>query len=405
MVMSVSFVSHHRFLWGVIFTGLVIAVVCGLLLVFFDGHLPFLPRGASRGPQSIVLAQNPPYPPSPVIASVTWDLNSVVRHAPGSDLWPITWAADDNLYTSWGDGGGFGGTNRVGRVSLGVARIKGPPEQFLAENIFGGKDAAVPATFIGKSNGMLSVNGALYMGVVEEGRWLRWKIGRSADYGKSWTFNSESEWDFAEPDGAFSDGTFLTFGRDYQGARDDYVYVYSQEARATDPSGATAKTIGMFRVLKEQIMNRRAYEYFAGLDSNGSPIWTPNITSRRPVFTNPDGVGWGTRVSYNPGLDRYLLTSWYKESSGWGIFDAPEPWGPWTTVAYYDTWLDPMFKFGFTFTQKWMSADGQSVWMIFSGLGVYDSFNLIKASFIPVNPEKLSQRIVEGKLYELTARW
>jgi len=45
--------------------------------------------------------------------------------AEGSDMWPITWAADGNLYTCYGDGGGFGGTDTLGRVSFGVARVEG----------------------------------------------------------------------------------------------------------------------------------------------------------------------------------------------------------------------------------------------------------------------------------------
>ena len=45
------------------------------------------------------------YPPSPVISDIIWDFKSHVQQAPGSDNWPITWADDDNLYTSWGDGG------------------------------------------------------------------------------------------------------------------------------------------------------------------------------------------------------------------------------------------------------------------------------------------------------------
>ena len=32
--------------------------------------------------------------------------------APGSDIWPLTWAADGHQYTTFGDGGGFGGTDQ-----------------------------------------------------------------------------------------------------------------------------------------------------------------------------------------------------------------------------------------------------------------------------------------------------
>lgn len=49
-----------------------------------------------------------PYPPGPVIREVVWDFNGLIRVAPGSDLWPATWGRDGHVYTSWGDGGGFG---------------------------------------------------------------------------------------------------------------------------------------------------------------------------------------------------------------------------------------------------------------------------------------------------------
>ncbi len=84
-------------------------------------------------------APEPPYPPSPVIAGVTWDWTMRRTAAPGSDLWPVTWGADDLLYTAWGDGGGFGGTDQDGRAAMGFARIEGPPERFVGVNINGGK--------------------------------------------------------------------------------------------------------------------------------------------------------------------------------------------------------------------------------------------------------------------------
>lgn len=63
-----------------------------------------------------------PYPSSPVIEKVAFDVATHERRAPGSDNWAITWADDDHQYAVWGDGGGFGGTNSDGRVSLGIAR-------------------------------------------------------------------------------------------------------------------------------------------------------------------------------------------------------------------------------------------------------------------------------------------
>src|SRR5689334_12235511 len=89
--------------------------------------------GATNGP-----AENP-FPPSPLIRGITFDIARIQRAAAGSDLWPITWADDGDLYTSWGDGGGFGGTDTDGRVAVGIGLVRGNPENWTGINILGGK--------------------------------------------------------------------------------------------------------------------------------------------------------------------------------------------------------------------------------------------------------------------------
>jgi len=53
-------------------------------------------------------------------------------------MWSMTWADDHMLDTSWGDSGGFGGTNRKGRVSMGSARVHGSGDDWHGENVWGG---------------------------------------------------------------------------------------------------------------------------------------------------------------------------------------------------------------------------------------------------------------------------
>jgi len=76
-----------------------------------------------------------PYPASEVIRSVAWaPVNTIVRKAEGGDNWPITWADDGNLYTAYGDAQGF--APRVEKkLSLGLARVSGGPEDFQGVNI------------------------------------------------------------------------------------------------------------------------------------------------------------------------------------------------------------------------------------------------------------------------------
>jgi hypothetical protein len=132
------------------------------------------------------------------------------------------------------------------------------------------------------------------------------------------------------------------------------------------------------------MMDRNQWQFFSGLNSSGSPTWSSNISDRQPVFTDAvNGTGWGVSVIYHPILHRYLLTTRPVgdfTNSSWGLFDAPEPWGPWTTVTYLDSFRDSTWKFTYEFNQKWMSANDLALWMVFSGVEVYDSFNVIKAT-------------------------
>ena len=49
-----------------------------------------------------------------------------------------------------------------------------------------------------------------------------------------------------------------------------------------------------------------------------------------------------------------------------GIFDAPEPWGPWTTAYFTERW-DVGPGETCSLPTKWMSADGKTVYLVFSG--------------------------------------
>ncbi|HUR57532.1 MAG TPA: DUF4185 domain-containing protein, partial [Opitutaceae bacterium] len=296
------------------------------------------------------VATDAPYPPSPVIARAEFDFTTHRRLAPGSDNWPTTWAADGNLYSAWGDGGGFGGTNSNGRVTLGVARIEGDAGNYTGKNVWGGFAPEHPATFGGKSYGILSVDGVLYLWVAPQPNphLATSRIAASRDRGATW---QPADWAFAFADG-LTIPTFLNFGRDYAGARDEYVYSYHIEP-AWGPGPATKTTAHTFdvhqpgrihlsRVPKRAILERGKHEFFAGKNAAGEPIWSEEVSRKRPVFEDRNGVGWNVSVSYNAGLRRYLLATEHSESHAGklGLFDAPEPWGPWTTVAYEEKWGD-----------------------------------------------------------------
>ena len=236
-----------------------------------------------------------PYPPSPVIKTVEWaDEKNIVRHARGSDNWPITWAEDDALYTAYGDGNGFKPFVPE-KLSLGFARVKGSPIEIAGENIrssSGEQKGEGPSGR--KASGLLMIDGTLYMLVRNAGNsQLAW----STDHAKTWTW---SDWKFTE---SFGCPTFLNFGRDYAGARDNFVYVYSPDTtRLTN----VADRLVLARVPKERIRERDAYEFFVRVESNGDVVWSRDIADRGAVFSNPSAV-CRSHITYSPALKRYLL--------------------------------------------------------------------------------------------------
>ncbi|MGH7996654.1 MAG: hypothetical protein ACREFX_09920 [Opitutaceae bacterium] len=308
----------------------------------------------------------------------------------------MTWADDGSLYSSWGDGGGFGGSDSLGRVSLGFARIEGGPRRCSGDNVWGGLNPGHPARFEGKSDGIVCVGGTLYAWIEHWNpghRTVESQLAWSKDHGAAWHL---PPWAFDFREG-FTLPALLNFGRDYRGARDRYVYAYS--VRPTWGPGPTARTtsgwdvykpgrVDLFRAPRDALLDRSRYEFFAGRNAEGGPIWSSRMKDRRPVFADPNGVGWCVGVAYDAGLKRYLLSTEHTATCAgdFGLFDAPEPWGPWTTVAYLTSWGKGRIQlttFNWNFTSKWMSADGTHFTLIFSGTKSNDSFNTVAGTFIP----------------------
>jgi len=302
-----------------------------------------------------------------------------------------------------GDGGGFGGTNGIGRSSIGVARVESNWHDLKTANVWGGYNSTNDHDVVGKSYGIVCIDSTLYMwvGMLETkiDPFKEVKIASSDDHGATWKFTN---WSFDRKHGVMMP-TVCNYGKNYEGSKDDYVYSYLIRFQSYEgPDDYSDKVdwlnvqkpglIDLARVHKGEILNRDAYSFFAGMQGE-EPIWTKEIDERKPVFENPDGVGWCINVSYNEGLERYILTTEHTEThrGNFSIFDAPEPWGPWTTVYYESKWGEghiPVNAFYWNFSNKWMSEDGKSFSLIFTGRKENDSFNLVRGKFVTEIPEK-----------------
>jgi hypothetical protein len=340
---------------------------------------------------------NPNYPNSSLILFCSADPLRI--HKGDGDMWPVTWADDGNLYGGAGDNSGS---------PMNFWRIAGHPEPhhswgiqlYNIDNmpidpaVYCQREHVNPTHGV-KPAGLLSLKGRLYFAVElhnygEDPAFRRqqnvsaWII-TSDDYGKSWN-REATPLDFFT--GRLSSPHFIQFGQDYAGARDEYVYASFPSAEDGGPNNSPSywengDFLLLGRVPQERILERAAWEFYAGQNDAGQPIWNADDAASKPIFSYFHMTG-EDHIVYNPGLKRYLLgnysfidaegnprpyhQAWPESSrrSQLTLFEAPEPWGPWSLFYRDDNWGN-LGGYQPTFTQKWMSADGKTMWMIYSG--------------------------------------
>jgi hypothetical protein len=378
-----------------------------------------------------------PYCASAVVRRMTWDWAGGYTQANGSDLWPATWGDDGNVYTFFGDGGGFGGDNARGRASFGIAMIAGapPPTAATAHNIYGGYQAEHPSTLNGKASAVIAIGSDFYAiaGIyrptdlrddyphLPSGSPNHLEIAYSIGNAYSW---QDGSWTFCgmQPSGqhllsgSFCPQGFVSYGAGNAGARDQYVYVFGADAASNWGSGqndAPANTY-LARVPHDKIATQSAYEYFAGWDSRGAPIWRTDSQAMQPVFSDANAAQPGcTQVCsmasplaeavYVPALKRYIGVAQGGYAAQTSFYEAPDPWGPWAVISYNN--IDAASgtggwgnlgaaageSLGVHFVNAWTSTTGQTLWATYSSSGTapagalfppagtaMDSFNLVR---------------------------
>ncbi len=214
------------------------------------------------------------------------------------------------------------------------------------------------------------VDGVLYL-LVRNAAQSQWAW--SKDRGQTWSW---SEWRFTS---GMSCPTVVNFGANYRGARDEFVYLYSPDAES---AYQPADRMTLSRVPKDRILDRGRYEFFVRMDGAGRPVWTRDVAERGAIFSEPGRCGRSI-VSYHAPSRRYLWVQTLPDAAarrraGLAIYDAPEPWGPWTSVYRAEPWdVDCGDTAGFP--TRWMERDGKTLYLVFSG---DDSFAVRKATLM-----------------------
>lgn len=110
-----------------------------------------------------------------------------------------------------------------------------------------------------------------------------------------------------------------------------------------------------------------AYEFFAGRDSAGQPIWTNDFGAIQPLLQWNNNMGCVT-ATYVPGLGKYLMCV----TDGWPgtgamrsyILEADTLTGPWRMVVYMNNFGEQAYFLNFP--SKFISPDGLTLWLCYS---------------------------------------
>ena len=323
------------------------------------------------------------YPEASAITGISFNYASAQRLAIGSDNWPLTWSDDDHQYALWGDGGGFGGTNSIGRVSLGVARIEGDHDAYTGFNRYGGLDPEFAAVLTGKGNGApISIGGVIYFWrtpLSGTNNFTSMTLCKSTDKCASLADTSVQ---FTNATHGVGIGSFVNHGQD-NALGDGFVYTTVISLDDTSVLSALQDNIYLLRVAEADIETQAAYEWWTGA---GWGI----MANRQAIYSAPGEIGCFPQMCYVPGLNRYVMTV---ETGGlsadFRLLEAPAPEGPWTVVTDIPDWgVADAASDGqvhqWNFAPKWFRNGGLDFTMTYSGAGGGsgdDSFNSIDGSF------------------------
>jgi hypothetical protein len=331
-------------------------------------------------------SNNTPFPSSIAITGAHWTSG---RHGPPrnqfGDVLPVAWSDDNNLYVLMDDGGTdpplLGSQWALWRNSF--ARITGAPLHNLRLRRIGNGPPPATRSQIRKnpglwsgplggyySTGFTSVDHVFYATQVNDWKWSSngpfnglAGIAYSTNHGATWRFPSKP---FPASTGNLE---WVQRGRDAD-EPDGYVYALSTEREFN----ASTLTLGRSRGVISDMTDPARWQWASGWQSSGSPVWSSSSTSARPILTWAGHVTY-PRMSFDPGLGRYLLTFTYsyastppgiwKNGSELVILEAPHPWGPFSFVAR-QPYFGPSNGYDPAIPIKWISNHGRTLWLIWS---------------------------------------
>jgi hypothetical protein len=359
-----------------------------------------------------------PFPASEEITSITFT-GRYARYT-AADTWYPSWAEDGNLYSPFADGTAGEFFTMWTEKTTGQARIEGDNPLNL-DVIPLGLVKANPKPYAGLYPcGTLIKDGIWYYGyyALTELDWMNWTVQGpfvgfriSRDKGQTWSMppHTAAKPIFGEhgaKDKYLKIGAphFVDFGRNMGHSPDGYAYMVAHGAELPDPkprpvnlNWIVADQIYMLRVKPslETINDPAAWEFFAGHNDSGDPVWTSGFSRIRPLLEWNNNMGCVT-MTFNPKLEKYLMcvTDGREtiHSMNTYLLESDSLTGPFRLVTYMKD-FGPQAYF-VNIPSKFISGDGRTAWLCYSA-----NFTPQK---LPVNPPGSGygmtlQEIVFGK--------
>jgi hypothetical protein len=325
------------------------------------------------------------------------------------DTWYPSWAADDKMYSPWTDGGCWrldGSWDRVwsGEANgesarTGQAVIEGSDPLDLKIYSLGTHQASASPYHGRYPCGSLVYHGIWYYGtycldpagstpygsMTVNWPWMGPFVGfrTSTDLGRSWNDcpRTPAKPLFGETgiNGypvRIGSPHFVDFGKEMQYSPDGKAYLVAHGAEASDPkwrfwnvSWITGDNIYLLRVTPapENMNDSSKYEFYAGTDAKGRPVWTNDFKKIKPLLEWNNNMGCVT-VTYNAPLKKYLMcvtdggNTCAKMNTY--VLESDSLTGTWKLVTYMKDFGEQAYFVNIP--SRFISPDGKTAWLMYS---------------------------------------
>lgn len=332
------------------------------------------------------------------------------------DTWYPSWGADGNLYSPYTDGttngvrswsSGFSNPgivneqgNPIRKATTAQAVIYGDDPTSLKVEVLGVTQAD-PYPYGGRYPcGSLMHNGIWYYGtyclspygVTQYGdKTYNWPLlgplvgfRYSTDLGKTWTETPHlphkaifKENGLGGHPVKIGSPHFVDFGKNMQYSPDGKAYLVAHGSDMTGGdnefyhnSWITGDQIYLLRVTPsiENINNMSKYEFYAGKDEKGNPVWTNDFKKIRSLLEWKANMGCVT-ITYNAPLKKYLMCITDGENTcakmHTYILESDKLDGDWKLVTYMKDFGEQAYFVNIP--SKFISDDGKTAWLLYSG--------------------------------------